>query len=240
MVSLTATVTDINNASASAAVDVGPFLTLLDDGPTITAIGTGPAVSVDESFLTLATNGIDGSAPSPANTMATADFSGAFTHVNGADGATVAYALNITGGNGAASGLVDAQTGLNDVLVLSGNTIEGHVGSAGGALAFTIAVDPATGIVTLTEDRSVKQGTPDTPTDLSEGSSLTAGVLNLTATITDADGDNQSATSTSANKLASWTTVRASSLQFLTVNSSCQLSRSTRASCRTVPRRIRR
>ena len=126
--------------------------------------------------------------------MATADFSGAFTHVNGADGATVAYALSIAGGNGAASGLVDAQTGLNDVLVLSGNTIEGHVGSAGGALAFTIAVDPTTGIVTLTEDRSVKQGTPDTPTDLSEGSSLTAGVLNLRATITDADGDNQSAT----------------------------------------------
>ena len=194
LVSLTATVTDNNSNTASASVDLGPNITVHDDGPTITAIGTGPAISVDESFLTLATNGIDGSTPNPANTMATADFTGVFTHVNGADGAAVAYALSITGGNGAASGLVDAQTGLNDVLVLNGNTIEGHVGSVGGALAFTVAVDPATGIVTLTEDRSVKQGTPDTPTDLSEGISLTAGALNLTATVTDGDGDNQSAT----------------------------------------------
>ena len=194
LVSLTATVTDNNSNTASASVDLGPNITIHDDGPTITAIGTGPAISVDESFLTLATNGIDGSTPNPANTMATAGFTGAFTHVNGADGATVAYALSIAGGNGAASGLVDAQTGLNDVLVLNGNTIEGHVGSVGGALAFTVAVDPATGIVTLTEDRSVKQGTPDTPTDLSEGISLAAGVLNLTATVTDGDGDNQSET----------------------------------------------
>ena len=65
---------------------------------------------------------------------------------------------------GLASGLFDAQTGQSDVLVLNGNTIEGHVGGAAGALAFTITLDPNTGIVTFTEDRSVKQGSPDTPT----------------------------------------------------------------------------
>src|SRR5205814_10391584 len=38
LVSLTATVTDINNASASASVDVGPHLTFLDDGPTASTL----------------------------------------------------------------------------------------------------------------------------------------------------------------------------------------------------------
>ena len=89
LVSLTATVTDINNASASAAVDIGPSLTLLDDGPTITAIGTGPAMSVDESFLP------NGSTPDPTLTVSTGDFSGAFTSVQGADGATIAYRLGV-------------------------------------------------------------------------------------------------------------------------------------------------
>ena len=181
----------------------------------------------------MATNGIDGSTPNPANAMATADFSGAFTHVR-VPRLTVAYALSITGGNGAASGLVDAQTGLNDVLVLNGNTIEGHVGSAGGALAFTIAVDPATGIVTLTEDRSVKQGTPDTPTDLSEGIKLTAGVLNLTATVTDADGDNQSATIDLGKQIGFLDDGPSIQPAVLEGDGCRQLSRSTRASCRTI------
>src|SRR3954447_5935765 len=49
LISLTATVTDINNATASASVDVGPHLTLLDDGPSITAANSGlPTLSVDE------------------------------------------------------------------------------------------------------------------------------------------------------------------------------------------------
>ena len=70
--------------------------------------------------------------------------------MQGADGATISYALSITGGNGTASGLLDAQTGLSDVLVRNGNTIEGRVGNAAGALAFTIALDPNTGVVTFT------------------------------------------------------------------------------------------
>src|SRR5262249_10968254 len=77
-----------------------------------------------------------------------------------------------------------------DVLVLNGNTIEGHVGTTGGALAFTIIVDSATGIVTFTEYRAVAQPSGTNP-DGGEGVSLTAGIVNLTATITDKDGDFQ-------------------------------------------------
>ncbi|MEI9915710.1 MAG: DUF5801 repeats-in-toxin domain-containing protein [Methylovirgula sp.] len=58
------------------------------------------------------------------------------------NGGVVTYALSIQGGNGTASGFIDSQTGLADVLVKNGNTIEGHVGNANGALAFTISVKP--------------------------------------------------------------------------------------------------
>ncbi|MGL1489030.1 DUF5801 repeats-in-toxin domain-containing protein, partial [Vibrio parahaemolyticus] len=66
---------------------------------------------------------IAGSAPDALLTTTSADFSRAFSSVQGADGATISYALTITGGNGAASGLIDSHTGCADVLVLNGNAI---------------------------------------------------------------------------------------------------------------------
>src|SRR4029453_8612510 len=108
----------------------------------------------------------------------------------GADGATISYALSIAGGNGTVSGLTDSHTGQADVLVLNGNTIEGHVGSTSGALAFTITLDPATGRVTFTEFRAVTQASNPNG---GEGASLTAGIISLTATITARDGDFQTA-----------------------------------------------
>ncbi len=188
LVSLTATVTDINNASASAAVDVGPFLTLLDDGPSITAIGTGPAMSVDESFLP------NGSTPDPALTVSTGDFSGAFTSVQGADGATIAYRLGVLS-PGVDSGLTDLRSGENVLLTVNGGgVVEGRT-AVGGDLVFTLVVDASTGVVTLSDFRAVHQGVGEDP-DQSEAISLNsvANLVTLTATITDADGDNQSAT----------------------------------------------
>ena len=49
LVSLTATVTDVNNNSASASVDVGPHLTFLDDGPIAAIAPTTATVTVDET-----------------------------------------------------------------------------------------------------------------------------------------------------------------------------------------------
>ena len=188
LVSLTATVTDIHNASASAAVDIGPFLTLLDDGPTITAIGTGPAISVDESFLPI------GSTPDPALTVSTGDFSGAFTSVQGADGATIAFRLGVLSPD-VGSGLTDSRSGENVLLTVNGGgVVEGRT-AVGGDLVFTLAVDASTGVVTLSDFRAVHQGVGEDP-DQSEAISLNsvANLVTLTATITDADGDNQSAT----------------------------------------------
>jgi Ca2+-binding RTX toxin-like protein len=94
---------------------------------------------------------------------------------------------------GAASGLTDSLTGQSIVLVLNGSVVEGHVGTAVGALAFSVSIDAA-GSVTLDQVRAVIQPTGTNP-DTSEGVSLSAdNLITLTATITDKDGDQASAT----------------------------------------------
>ena len=194
IVNLVATITDKDGDFQTAKLDLGSRLTITDDGPSITATGTAPLLTLSETHLTATAldGNIAGSAPNAALTITSGDFSTAFTSVQGADGATTSYALTITGGNGTASGLIDSHTGLADVLVLNGNTIEGRVGTTGGTLAFTITLDPTTGLVTFTEYRAVTQPSGTNP-DGGEGVSLTAGTVNLVATITDKDGDFQTA-----------------------------------------------
>ncbi|WGS23081.1 DUF5801 repeats-in-toxin domain-containing protein [Bradyrhizobium sp. ISRA463] len=194
IVDLVATITDRDGDVQTASLDLGQQLTITDDGPSIRTTGTGPSLTLSETHLTATAldDNIAGSAPNAALTTTSGDFSTAFISVQGADGATIRYALAITGGNGTASGLIDSHTGLADVLVLSGNTIEGHVGTTGGTLAFTITVDPATGLVTFTEYRAVTQPFGTSP-DTGEGVSLTPGIVDLVATITDTDGDFQTA-----------------------------------------------
>ncbi|MEN3348545.1 MAG: hypothetical protein V7632_2180 [Bradyrhizobium sp.] len=194
IVSLVATITDKDGDFQSASLDLGSRLTINDDGPTIAATGTIPSLTLSETHLTatLLDDNIAGSAPNAALTTISGNFATAFSSVQSADGATIGYALTIAGGNGTPSGMLDAHTGLADVLVQEGNTIEGRVGAADGTLAFTITVDPATGLVTLTEYRAVKQPLQTGPDD-GEGKSLTSGIVSLVATITDKDGDFQSA-----------------------------------------------
>src|SRR5258708_20921640 len=55
------------------------------------------------------------------------------------------YTTLFRSGDGTNSGLVDTATNQNIVLVLNGSTVEGHVGSAAGALAFTATVDASVG-----------------------------------------------------------------------------------------------
>ncbi|WP_420966993.1 DUF5801 repeats-in-toxin domain-containing protein [Bradyrhizobium sp. B120] len=194
LVNLVATITDNDGNFQSASLDLGTQLTITDDGPSIRANGTTPSLSLSETHLTATAfdDNIAGSVPNAAQTTTSADFSTAFSSVQGADGATIAYALTIAGGDGTASGLIDSHTGLADLLVLNGNTVEGHVGATNGPLAFTITIDPTTGLVTFTEYRAVKQPLGTSP-DGGEGVALAAGIVGLTATITDKDGDFQSA-----------------------------------------------
>ena len=178
-----------------SSIDGTPqVVTITIHGPLVGATGTAPSLTLSESHLTATAldDNIAGSAPNATLTTTSGNFSTAFTSVQGVDGATISYALSIAGGNGTASGLIDSHTGQADVLVLNGNTIEGHVGTTGGTLAFTIQLDPTTGVVTFTEYRAVTQPFGTNP-DGGEGVSLTAGIVNLTATITEKDGDFQTA-----------------------------------------------
>ncbi|MBR1126648.1 DUF5801 repeats-in-toxin domain-containing protein, partial [Bradyrhizobium iriomotense] len=197
LVSLTVTVTDNSSQSASASIDVGPHLTLQDDGPSIHVVLDGeeqsvPNLFVDESNLTAATNGIDGSTPTGINAM-TAWFGGIFQAISGADGVPdsehpISYALSIDVSK--SSGLVDAQTGEAVVLVMNGTTVEGHT-AASDLLVFTLSVD-SNGFVTFTDNRAVKEADGTSP-DLNEGISIASGAVTLTATIIDNDGDTASA-----------------------------------------------
>ena len=154
-------------------------MSFLDDGPSITADGETPSLVVDETLITTDTD--------------SADFAGVFSSVPGADGATLSYSLGIAGANGLDSGLDDSATGDDIVLVLNGNVVEGHVGTTGGALAFTITLTGST--VTLDQMSAVIHGSADVGDDANEGVSLDriANLVTLTATITDADGDTDSA-----------------------------------------------
>ncbi|OKO66936.1 DUF5801 repeats-in-toxin domain-containing protein, partial [Bradyrhizobium sp. NAS96.2] len=162
----------------------------------ISLSGTVGSLNTFEAFLSAATNaGVNGSTPDAVPTQGhaldTESFAGAFTVVTGADNATTAYALSIAA-NGTATNLIDSASGLGVVLDQSGNTISGYVtGHEGNAawLVFTLSVNTATGDVTLTQDRAVHEPAASSP-DTGEGVSLTGGLVTLTATVTDKDGDS--------------------------------------------------
>ncbi|HEX8030167.1 MAG TPA: DUF5801 repeats-in-toxin domain-containing protein, partial [Vicinamibacterales bacterium] len=198
LVTLTATVTDKDGDSATQNLDLSTHVTFHDDGPSIALSGKVGSLDTFEAYLSAATNaGINGSTPdlvpTQGHTLDKESFAGAFTVVTGADNATTAYALSIAA-NGTATNLIDSASGLGVVLDQSGNTISGYVtGHEGQAawLVFTLSVNTATGDVTLTQDRAVHENTASSP-DTGEGISLTGGLVTLTATVTDKDGDSAS------------------------------------------------
>ncbi|QIG98979.1 DUF5801 repeats-in-toxin domain-containing protein [Bradyrhizobium sp. 6(2017)] len=153
--------------------------------PTISG-GLVPSLTVDESFLTAATNhGVAGSGLGPAGaTVATVQVSFDVTAAAGQQSLT--YALSVTSSN-EDSGLIDTATGQHVLLTVNAaGVVEGRT-AVGGDLVLTVSVD-ATGHVTLTDLRAVHEGTPG---DFNEGITLASGLIALTATVT--DNNNQTA-----------------------------------------------
>ncbi|WP_095199277.1 DUF5801 repeats-in-toxin domain-containing protein [Mesorhizobium carmichaelinearum] len=173
LVKLTATITDKDGDHQAATLNIGQNLIFKDDGPSISTTGTEPTLTVDETTL----------GPDATQSFA-ANFSSAF----GADGAgTLTYAL---GFNAGATGIVDTLTGEAVVLSLNGLVLEGRT-SGSNDLVFTVSVD-ATGSATLDQLRAVVHANASDPDD---SKTLNAdNLVQLTATITDKDGDHQSAT----------------------------------------------
>ncbi|MBN8843528.1 MAG: VCBS domain-containing protein [Sphingomonadales bacterium] len=192
LIRLTATITDGDGDHASATALVGAALVFKDDGPSISA------ANVDTNSITLTTQ--DADTRGAAFDTATADLSGAFSVSMvqfGADGpagtglATWSYSL--------ALGSAVATTALfsNGVPVTLSLVSGEIVGSAGGTPIFSIAVNAATGIVTLTQFAEIDHPLPGSSGNYA--AQLVTLAVNLvelhgTATIVDGDGDAISAT----------------------------------------------
>ncbi|KQU71853.1 hypothetical protein ASC75_24125 [Aminobacter sp. DSM 101952] len=165
---LTYQVTDNDGDTANGTLQIN----VDDDTPTIAGSGEGPVLTVDDSSL---------------GTNATASFANNFVASYGADGpGSVTYALSVVAG---VSGLTDTATGQQVVLSMNNGVVEGRT-AVGNSLVFTVKVN-ANGDVTLDQIRSVRH---ENTNDHDDARSLAEDLVKLTATVTDADGDSQSAT----------------------------------------------
>ena len=192
LIRLVATVTDGDGDQASAVAFVGNTLVFRDDGPSI------DATNADTDSILLTTQ--DADTRGAAFDTATANLSSAFSATAihfGADGpagtgqVTWTYALAL--GTAAATSALTSN-GVPVTLALVSGEI---VGSAGGTPVFSVAVNAATGVVTLTQFAEIDHPLPGSPGDYA--GQLVALAQNLielrgTATITDRDGDSISDT----------------------------------------------
>jgi hypothetical protein len=183
------TVTDGDGDTATSSTNIGNEIKFLDDGPSIVVNSNTPPTLTTTDPL------------APATSSANGNFGADFTPTFGADGqgATPAsYALSL---GSTSSGLTDTLSGQSVVLTVSadGSLVTGKTQNSG-LTVFTVGVD-GTGKVTLTQLRAVVQGTGENP-DTGETVGLTGtNVVKLTATATDGDGDQATASLDLTSKL---------------------------------------
>ncbi|MBB5055174.1 T1SS-143 domain-containing protein [Afipia massiliensis] len=223
----TVTVTDGDGDTASASADISDDIRFEDDGPLVTAaVKFGFGVTVDETPgnqnndvtgslpvftnvvnvghdpdnggqpLAFATNntpalavlsyfGVDGPAPADATVYSLT--------LNGADADGVPSGLKITDGT-TISLFVENVDG-NDLII---GRVDGN-GTYGGQAAFAIAIDPATGKVSVVEYLSLQHNMDGlNPNDQV---ALAANTVLATVTIKDGDGDTASASADVSGKI---------------------------------------
>ncbi len=158
-------------------------VSVIDDVPLVTAGAGNPVLETDESDLA---------------TGASASFADLFTIAFGADGAAasdaVVYTLEVAAA-GTDSGLTDTATGSSILLYLEGGEIVGRVGDGSGPVAFRVAVDAATGVVSLDQLRAFMHPLADDVISVLDAAAL------LRVTVTDGDGDVISQTAQIGNRL---------------------------------------
>lgn len=209
----TLTLTDGDGDKTSASVDISGSIGFQDDGPSLDDVSLAGrfGLLIDESadnqtgtddvtgplavFANIDQKGIDPDASGPLG-FATESRSpisyDAYYGVDGPGATPVSYALSVANASsglkltdGSAINLVAETDGTN-------NWIVGRVsgGAFHGKAAFAIAIDPASGHVSLVQYLSLQHvaGNPD------DVISLAVGSLTATVTITDGDGDSASRT----------------------------------------------
>ncbi|MBK7163112.1 MAG: tandem-95 repeat protein [Sphingomonadales bacterium] len=193
--SSTITDNDGDTASDSETIDLGGNIAFADHGPDITLTLTGTQIRIDETDGVVAAGGeVD---PAGGNlgsvTMTAASLFTLTNAVTSADAPT-SYAYNfVLPSEGANSGLLLSTTNTAILLYTAApGVIEGRVGGIGGAVAFTVSVNPTSGAVTVTQNLAVEHPTGGASHD-EDLSPLTAGALTLRVTATDFDGDTDTA-----------------------------------------------
>ena len=173
---LTVTDRDGDSVSSSSSLDLGGRVSFTDDGPSIAVGNTEDLhLTVDESAL-----GTDATSSVAAGDLFNAQF--------GADGAgSITYKVETQ--DNTDSGLKDTATGSQIFLFNTASGVEGRVGGVNGEVAFRVTLGQD-GKITLDQVRALMH--PDN-TDSNDPLSIGAGKISLTATVTDADGDHQSA-----------------------------------------------
>jgi VCBS repeat-containing protein len=194
LVNATITIRDFDGDTASATAGIGNLVSFRDDGPDSRLNVEAPRdVLVLDETQPVGSDTQGASAPTGVASV-TANFADNFAAASfGADGAgSVSYALVLNGSN-VASGLhaLDASgaatRGAEILLNQQGNVV---TGSADGVALFTIAVDPATGIVTFTQLGPVWNPAAGASFDEAAFLRLAEGSLLLRQTVTDSDGDS--------------------------------------------------
>nr|WP_292610192.1 DUF5801 repeats-in-toxin domain-containing protein [Nitrobacter sp. 62-13] len=180
-------------------VAVTPPRIVIDETPATPQAGTNETTdaAIADLFHNVGNTGVD---PDMTAQYATGGTGVLDVNVNfGADGpkdgsakdATV-YSLSL--GSGGPNGLVDSGLtttgGQHHIYLFSEDgVIVGRVDGAQGVAAFAIAIDPATGVVSVAQYLSLNN--PVT-TDSNDPVFLNTGVLSATVTVTDGDGDHAS------------------------------------------------
>ena len=208
LITLTATATDADGDSASATIAIGQNLTFLDDGPTASISVSGFSISHDE------TPGLQGDANDVAGPLAV--FAGVANPGNDPDvaGSVIGYAvssgaISATGTNFGADGAGSAAFSLavsaagvdSGLKTTDGSTIRLYVengivvgrvdgGPFNGQAAFAVAIDSATGQVSLVQYLSIQH--PNTASN-DESVSIASGAILAVVTVTDGDGDTSTA-----------------------------------------------
>lgn len=192
---------DGDTATDNKTLDLGGKVAFDDHGPSISVVfGTAPVPSLNTQ---------DAQTIGGASDSDSGSFSGAFvvTPNHGADGpgtVTQTYSLNLlAGGNGPLASGMNSSAGPIYLYKIGGEIVGSSsanlAGVAVGNTVFSLAVNTATGQVTLTQFQEISHDLPGSTSNYSnQEETLLAGKigLTLTASITDGDGDFASADKT--------------------------------------------
>ena len=195
---LTQTVTDADGDTASASINLGAGVFVIqDDGPNaVVANATADTLVLDETRPVGSEEDGD-SAPAGLATV-TANFADNFAAVTdfGSDGpGSASFSLVLTGSNVASGLFALGANGAQGASIVLNQAAPGAdiIGTVGAVEYFRISIDPATGVVTFSQSTNVWHANTLSDDDTSTLTLTNAADLQVVQTVTDADGDKDTA-----------------------------------------------